>query len=974
MKKEDLLNNINKLGEVNESASLGSVLGDPGSATYGGFIGPLSMISKKKLNSRLFYTWGDKSVKNGSGTGSIVEPPQGYVKEHVYTNEGEMVTEGDLMKWFGDDLKQGPAYNGGKIVSIEPKCMAFPYCSQGAIDKPIKLIGESKEEMCEDCYGYCSHIGKETNKTPEYIAKLIREKYLEEAEDLGLAEEVDNQTESVIEKLDESIELKNNILENINKMENIQFTPETASKCMNGIMENKHLAECMYEMLIKEGFLPETINEGETYEGYCKSMMEDAEICMEMMKACSMNESDCGTKVNEGIKSFMNSGKITEEEGINPAIYEQLKYCIGKGHSYEVSKQHVADAVDGWDLSMEDYNEAKKMFGKEKKMTENEPAGESNGKYAKIKLSVENNGARKTGVKLIDMFIGRMLPGMGTSDLADTSTFANGLDTVEEYLVDGDYQSAVDTAKDTANEMLEDEGMGMDMFDEGPIEDNAKAAINEREERYMFFTNLEQMKREADMLLALDETKIQQLLDNGHDWAQDHIATAKESMDQVFDFIMNEMEGSKEEEPEMEEPEMEEPETEEPEMEIAEMFDVEDDTEVKSSSQQYDTELRQFNQFMNAVETNLGKVAKTLSNDSTKEMFNNYYRGFESSKEANADEFIDFIQKGTEENYIEYYDRLFSKGGNQSILMLLTSPVKRGFLDNSGLGNDDMLLDALDGVNELQPKVTKKRDFISDYNERKDKGVDTTDKEDDFSDEKEPSMSDLKNIEKMGDDFDFSDEDFLEEADLAKFEPIKGKFVDSENSTNSKKESKEGMEDAEDSQESTEEKVDNLKNQKFSPNMETPTNGETKELALGYKNALNLDYSTEPNKQYMDRVEMEVKTGHSVKRDKELGEEANIDNESEAGNKVWNASKENQANADYDWAPNPLVTTDQAYQKTSVSGKVKDGNRGNKVNEDLDKMKKMFNYDQKLINEDKQSKLVDENEVFLKHVSKKKML
>jgi hypothetical protein len=29
-------------------------------------------------------------------------------------------------------------------------------------------------------------------------------------------------------------------------------------------------------------------------------------------------------------------------------------------------------------------------------------------------------------------------------------------------------------------------------------------------------------------------------LDNGHDWAQDHIAEAKNNMDQVFDFLMNE--------------------------------------------------------------------------------------------------------------------------------------------------------------------------------------------------------------------------------------------------------------------------------------------------------------------------------------------------------------------------------------------------------------------------------------------------
>jgi hypothetical protein len=82
------------------------------------------------------------------------------------------------MEWFGQDLQQKPSFNGGKLVAIEPKCLAFPYCSQGAIDKPIKLIGETKDGMCEKCYEYCSHIGHETKKTPEYIAKIIRERYL----------------------------------------------------------------------------------------------------------------------------------------------------------------------------------------------------------------------------------------------------------------------------------------------------------------------------------------------------------------------------------------------------------------------------------------------------------------------------------------------------------------------------------------------------------------------------------------------------------------------------------------------------------------------------------------------------------------------------------------------------------------------------------------------------------------------------
>jgi hypothetical protein len=58
--------------------------------------------------------------------------------------------------------------------------------------------------------------------------------------------------------------------------------------------------------------------------------------------------------------------------------------------------------------------------------------------------------------------------------------------------------------------------------------------------RYMFFSNLQQMRRQCDLLLDLDESMVEGILDNGHDWAQDHIAEAKNNMDQVFDFIMNE--------------------------------------------------------------------------------------------------------------------------------------------------------------------------------------------------------------------------------------------------------------------------------------------------------------------------------------------------------------------------------------------------------------------------------------------------
>jgi len=67
-----------------------------------------------------------------------------------------------------------------------------------------------------------------------------------------------------------------------------------------------------------------------------------------------------------------------------------------------------------------------------------------------------------------------------------------------------------------------------------------KKVLKEESERYMFFSNLEQMRRQCGLLLDLDHNMVEDILSNGHDWAQDHIAEAKNNMDQVFDFLMNE--------------------------------------------------------------------------------------------------------------------------------------------------------------------------------------------------------------------------------------------------------------------------------------------------------------------------------------------------------------------------------------------------------------------------------------------------
>jgi len=68
-----------------------------------------------------------------------------------------------------------------------------------------------------------------------------------------------------------------------------------------------------------------------------------------------------------------------------------------------------------------------------------------------------------------------------------------------------------------------------------------KTLQEERTENYMFFSNLEQIKRQADLLLDLPKEVVESFLQNGHDWADDHISKSKENLDHVFEFMMNEV-------------------------------------------------------------------------------------------------------------------------------------------------------------------------------------------------------------------------------------------------------------------------------------------------------------------------------------------------------------------------------------------------------------------------------------------------
>lgn len=76
---------------------------------------------------------------------------------------------------------------------------------------------------------------------------------------------------------------------------------------------------------------------------------------------------------------------------------------------------------------------------------------------------------------------------------------------------------------------------------EKDISNLVKKVLKEQQTtNYMFFSNLEQIKRQCEMLLKLDPNVVDGIIQNGHDWADDHVTEAKTNLDQVFDFMMNE--------------------------------------------------------------------------------------------------------------------------------------------------------------------------------------------------------------------------------------------------------------------------------------------------------------------------------------------------------------------------------------------------------------------------------------------------
>ena len=84
--------------------------------------------------------------------------------------------------------------------------------------------------------------------------------------------------------------------------------------------------------------------------------------------------------------------------------------------------------------------------------------------------------------------------------------------------------------------------MGITSIDNpGGFTYNPLGEEEEESSNYMFFSNLRRIKELSTMLLKMDSAKIDELLNNGHDWANTHVNTAKTNVDHVFEFFKSEL-------------------------------------------------------------------------------------------------------------------------------------------------------------------------------------------------------------------------------------------------------------------------------------------------------------------------------------------------------------------------------------------------------------------------------------------------
>lgn len=74
-----------------------------------------------------------------------------------------------------------------------------------------------------------------------------------------------------------------------------------------------------------------------------------------------------------------------------------------------------------------------------------------------------------------------------------------------------------------------------------------KESAEYKNDNYMFFANLQHIVRMASEIMEMDESEIDEMLTDGHDWANDHISKSMESIEHVYNFLLSSLDRDEQE-------------------------------------------------------------------------------------------------------------------------------------------------------------------------------------------------------------------------------------------------------------------------------------------------------------------------------------------------------------------------------------------------------------------------------------------
>jgi len=107
----------------------------------------------------------------------------------------------------------------------------------------------------------------------------------------------------------------------------------------------------------------------------------------------------------------------------------------------------------------------------------------------------------------------------------------------------------------------------------------------EGHQHYMFFQNLISIKHHIEEILNLNPDEVDALLQNGHDWACDHIATSKDDIQEVGEWLRNGMENSHHEEEDKDDDDDDDDDDEDPENIIVDIEGDDDNVELEDNKE-----------------------------------------------------------------------------------------------------------------------------------------------------------------------------------------------------------------------------------------------------------------------------------------------------------------------------------------------------------------------------------------------------